>query len=814
MNDLRYALRTFARSPGLVAAAIVCLALGIGANATIFGVVDTLLFRPPAHVKDPGQVVRLYFRTHSPTFGTFTSSVRSYSLYKLIRDSAHAFSEVAALAGTRATSLGRGPEAREAQVDLVSGSFFSLLGVKPALGRFYGVDEDRLGGAQVVVLSDAFWRREFGGDAGVLGRALRLGQNLYTVIGVAPKGFTGVNLEVVDVWAPLAVATPDVMGGASWLNHQSFFVAILGRLRPGATAAQATREATAAFRVDAAQVPDWHLDPDDTALLGPVQQARGPEMSRDAKVSTWLAAVSAIVLLIACANVANLLLARAMQRQREIAVRLAIGAGRRRLARQLLTESALLGLAGGTGALLVTLWVGPVIRAFLLPKVPGLSPALDGRVLCFTVAVALLTGLLAGVAPAWQLGRADLTPALKAGAGEGSFRRSRVRTGLLVGQVALTVVLTVGAGLFARSLRAVRGLDLGFDPEHVILATVDLGSAGYRPTEMNALYIQMLERLQALPGVEHAAATVGNPFGWSMGMSVSVPGRDSIPTLKSGGPYYQAVTPDYFAAMGTPVLGRAFSAADRGALVAIVNQTMARLLWPGESPLGKCIRLGDDKRCRDVVGVVPDARRHQVVEDATMLLYIPFVDGGTNAFANNVVPALVARTRGRPEDMVASVHSSMQGTAANLPFARVTPLADLVAPSVRPWRLGTMMFGLFAGLALILAAVGLYGVLSYTVGQRSHEIGIRVALGARRSNVLGLMVGQGVRIAVVGAGIGGVAALVGGRILSSLLYGVSPRDPLVLLGAALILIAVAAVASYLPARRAAKVDPTVALRYE
>src|SRR5438477_528837 len=305
MNDLRYALRTFARSPGLVAAAIVCLALGIGANATIFGVVDTLLFRPPAHVKDPGQVVRLYFRTHSPTFGTFTSSVRSYALYKLIRDSAHAFSEVAALAGTRATSLGRGPEAREAQVDLVSGSFFSLLGVKPALGRFYGVDEDRLGGAQVVVLSDAFWRREFGGDAGVLGRALRLGQNLYTVIGVAPKGFTGVNLEVVDVWAPLAVATPDVMGGASWLNHQSFFVAILGRLRPGATAAQATREATAAFRVDAAQVPDWHLDPDDTALLGPVQQARGPEMSRDAKVSTWPAAVSAIVLLIACAGVAT-----------------------------------------------------------------------------------------------------------------------------------------------------------------------------------------------------------------------------------------------------------------------------------------------------------------------------------------------------------------------------------------------------------------------------------------------------------------------------------------------------------------------------
>ena len=812
MNDLRYALRTLARRPGLVAAAIVCLALGIGANATIFGVVDTLLFRPPPHVKDAGQVVRLYFRTRSPGFGTFTSSVSSYPLYTLIRDSAHAFSEVAAFAGTRATGVGRGPDAHEAQLDLVSGSFFSLLGVKPALGRFYGVDEDRLGGPRVVVLSHAFWKRQFGGDPGVLGREFRLGQNVYTVIGVAPEGFTGVNLEGVDLWAPLAVATADVMGGTSWLNRQSFFVRILGRLRSGATAAQATHEATAAFRVDAAQVRYRHLDPDDTALLGPVQQARGPEMSQDVKVSTWLAAVSAIVLLIACANVANLLLARAMQRQREIAVRLALGAGRRRLARQLFTESALLGLAGGAGALLLTVWAGPVIRAFLLPKMPGLSPALDGRVLYFTAAVALLTGLVAGVAPAWQVGHADLTPALKAGAGEGPFRRSRVRTGLLVGQVALTVVLIVGAGLFARSLRNVRGLNLGFDPEHVILATVDLASAGYRPAEMNALYLQMLERVQALPGVEYAAATAGSPFGWSMGMSVSVPGRDSIPTLKTGGPYYQAVTPGYFAAMGTPVRGRAFTAADRRALVTVVNQTLARLVWPGESPLGKCIRLGGDKRCWEVVGVVPDARRFQVVEDASMLVYIPFVGDEKNA--SNVVPALMVRTRGRPEDMVASVRNAMQGTAADLPVARVTPLADLVAPSIRPWRLGTTMFGLFAGLALVLAAVGLYGVLSYTVAQRTQEIGIRVAMGAQRGAVLGLTVGQGVRIAALGAAIGALAALAGGRVLSSLLYGVSPQDPLVLLGAATTMLAVAAIASYLPARRATKVDPMVALRYE
>jgi predicted permease len=814
MTDLRYALRTFSRSPGLTVAAVVCLALGIGANATIFGVVDTLLFRPPAHVKDPGQVVRLYFRTHAPPFATFTSSVRSYPLYTLIRDSARAFSEVAVFAGARPASLGRGPEARAAHVDLVSGSFFSLLGVTPALGRFFSANEDRLGGPQVVVLSYAFWKRAFGGDDAVLGRELRLGQNVYTVIGVAQEGFTGVNLEGVDLWAPVAVATPDVMGGSSWLNRGSFFLHIIGRLRAGATSAQATREATAAFRADAAQVPYWHLDPDDSALLGPVQQARGPEVSRDAKVSTWLAAVSAIVLLIACANVANLLLARAIQRQRDTAVRIAMGAGRARLARQLLSESVLLGLAGGVAALLVALWTGPLIGAFLVPSIATLAPLVDGRVLTFTGGVALLTGILVGVAPAVQAGGAGLTSALKAGAGEGRFQRSRLRSSLLAGQIALTVVLIVGAGLFAQSLRNVRSLDLGFDPERVILGTIDLRSAGYTTPEINALYLRMLERVQTLPGVEYAAATAGSPFGVSMGMSVSVPGRDSIPTLKTGAPFYQAVTPGYFAAMGTPVRGRGFTTADRGALVAIVNQTMARLLWPGENAIGKCIRLGSEKRCRDVVGVVTDARRYQVVEDASMLVYIPFFGNPWSTFGGEALTALVVRTHGRPEDMLASVRAAIQQTAANLPYANVTPLADLVAPSIRPWRLGTTMFGVFAGLALVLAAVGLYGVLSYTVAQRTQEIGIRVAMGAQRGDVLGLTVGQGVRIAALGAGIGAVAALAGGRVLSSLLYGVSPRDPLVLFGAAALLLVVAAVASYLPARRAAKVDPVVALRYE
>jgi len=411
--------------------------------------------------------------------------------------------------------------------------------------------------------------------------------------------------------------------------------------------------------------------------------------------------------------------------------------------------------------------------------------------------------------PALQVGRADLTPALKAGAREGRYRRSRLRSGLLVGQVALTVTLIVGAGLFVRSLRNVEGQDFGFDPAHTLLATTDLRAAGYRPTEINQLNLRMLARIEALPGVEAAAATIGHPFGWATGCSVSVPGRDSIPQLKSGGPYCQRVTPGYFAAMGTPVHGRAFTPADRSASVAIVSETMARLLWAGEAAIGKCFYVGSDKRCAEIVGIVPDARRFNAVEDVAMHFYVPFAPD-----SSQFITALVMRARGRPEDLVAPVRSAMQQTAANLPYAAVTPLADLVAPSIRPWRLGTTMFGVFAGLALVLAAVGLYGVLSYTVAQRSHEIGIRMAMGARRSNVLGLMVGQGVRIAALGAGIGALAALVGGRVLSSLLYGVSSRDPLVLLGAALIPLVVAAAASYVPARRAAKVDPVVALRYE
>jgi putative ABC transport system permease protein len=803
-QDLRYALRSFARSPGLVTAAVVCLALGIGANATIFGVVDTLLFRAPPHVQDPARVTRLYFRRNLPPFGTATSSITGYPLYTSIRDAAHAFNRLAAFTYAQRASLGRGAEARRVDLVLASASFFPLLGVRPTLGRFFTADEDRPGGPAIVVLSFAFWRSAFGGDSAVIGRQLALGRGSYTVIGVAPDRFTGVNLENVDVWAPIAAATPELLGPGS-MNRGSYFLQIIGRVSSGG-AATAVRQATLVFRRD--DVYSGH-DSSAVVVLGPIQYARGPEMSQNAKVSIWLAAVAVIVLLVACANVANLLLARSLQRQREVAIRVALGAGWWRLTRQVLIESLVLASAGGIAALFVTLWAGPLIRAFLLPDTPAFTEPLDARVITFTSAVALLTGIVVGAVPAWQLARRDLTPALKAGAGEGRYQRSRLRSALLVAQVALTVVLIIGAGLFTRSLRNVEGQNFGFDPEHTLLETIDLRATGYSPAQINAFYLQILARLEALPGVEAAAATVAHPLGWVTGCWVSVPGRDSIPRLSTGGPYCQQVTPGYFAAIGTPVRGRAFTSGDRAGSVAIVNETMARVLWPGENAIGKCFVPGDAKFCTEVIGVVADARRFNAVEEPSMMFYVPF-SGNSDQY----ITALVVRTRGEPEEWIGQLRAAILETAPNLPFVQITPLADLLAPSIRPWRLGSTMFAGFALLALVLSAVGLYGVLAYIVTQRTHEMGVRVAMGAQRWDVQGLMVSHGVRVTVVGAALGALGGLVAGRVLSSLLYGVSPRDPLVLFAAVVVPVVVAAVASYLPARRASRVDPVVALRAE
>jgi len=812
LADLRYALRTLARSPGLTLAAVLTLGLGIGANTAMFGVVDRLFFRPPAHVRDPDRVARIYVTTTMPSYGTNTMPIGTYPRYEDFRDHARSFTAVAAYGAGR-FSLGLGPQAERVTGRLVTASFFSLLGVRPELGRFFGADEDSVGrAAHVAVLSWEFWRRRFGADHAVLGKALQLGRNAYTVIGVTPQGFAGIDLDVPDLWVPLTAAASQVMGPGALGPRYFWLSGVIARLRSGVNPVQAAAEATGIYRSRFVQSGDSS----GTVSLGSEHEALGPNVSSDTKLSVWLAATCGLVLLIACANVANLLLARAVQRKREIGVRVALGASRGRLARQLLAESAVLTALGAVAALLITLWLGPVLSYSLLSDA-NTTAGLDTRVLLFATVAAFLTAMLAGLAPVHHAAAVNLSQALKTGEREGTFQRSRVRTGLLVCQIALTLVLLTGAGLFVSSLRHVEGLRLGFDADRLIVASVDLQRLGYKRAAVNGLYEQMRDRVKGVPGVKGASLAIGSPFGWGFAMSLDVPGLDSLPQVRSGGPYLAAVTPDYFRTMGTALRrGRTFAPTDLvgSQRVAVVNETMARLLWRSENPIGKCLKIGDKNRapCTEVIGVVEDARLNQLTDDVVVQYFIPLAQA--DSVMGSPVTALLVRTEGDAEPLVGAVLREIQSTSAELPYPSVDPMPRLFTQQVRPWRLGSLLLSLFAALGLLLAGVGLYGVLSYVVSQRTQEMGIRIALGAGRREIVELVMGQALRITGWGVVLGVAGALAMGRAIASLLYGVTPHDPLVLFLVIVILAAVAAVASYLPARRATRVDPMVALRYE
>jgi predicted permease len=816
LQDIRYALRGFARSPGFTLTVVITLALGIGANATMFGVLDALLLRPPRYVQDPDDVVRVYIRSTSRWSGTFTTTTTSVPTYEALRAGVPGFASTAAFFD-RGLSLGRGAEARAVKVAAVSHTYFPMLGVRPAFGRFFGADEDRPGAQGTAVLGHGFWHARFSGDSAVLGRALPIGRGTYTVTGVAPEGFIGANQREPDIWLPLSASVTDVFFSAeaaatALTSHGSFWIGVVARLTPGADRAATAASATTVYKRNL--VAAGSDDTVATILLGPMQRARGPKMSDNAKVALWVGAVAAVVLLVACANVANLLLARGVRRRREIAVRLGLGATRYRIAVQLLVESLVLGLLGGAAALLVTTWGGSLVRAFLLPDLPATEPILDWRVLLFMAAAALLAGSLAGVAPALHSSRVDLSAALKDAGRSITSGHGRLRAALLAAQVAFTIVLLVGAGLFVRSLRNVQALDLGVDIERVLVATVDLGSVGMARNASNAMHLGLLERARTFPGVVAAAAGVGTPFGWSHGMHLRASGSDSIPHVQDGGPYLNAVTPDYFQTLGLGILrGRGFTDADGpvAGRVAVVGRTFARRVWPDREALGQCLYLGsDDSTCVQVVGVTEDARRGRVIEGEVMQCYVPFAQYWGSAR----IDGLLIRTAAGGRAAAEGVQRALQRAEPNLPYVQVQSLEEIVAPQFRSWRLGATMFTAFGLLALAIAAMGLYGVTAYGVSQRTQEIGVRMALGASGGQVLRMVVWQGVRATLAGAALGAVGAWALGRGLASLLYGVSPGDPLVFASVTLLLIAVALLASYLPARRAAGVDPAVALRSE
>jgi putative ABC transport system permease protein len=813
-QDLAYSARSLRSQPGFSAVVVLVLALGIGANVTMFGVIDRLLLRAPALVTDPEHVVSLAMgRTIDG--GDREQRILSYPIYRDMRSASRAFEHVAAYSPDD-MAFGRGRDARELRGMRVTANYFATLGVRPAVGRFFVPEEDGNPIApRVLVLGYGFWQRQFEGDRSAVGRTLTIGEDEYTIVGVAPEGFTGVESATIDAWVPLT-ANITVQDYESWLrSRQAFWLRVIGRLRPGVTAQQAGAVATSALRAGAVAAGQ---SPREVATIAPSirlvsvlpRQARAN--TPDAKVAVLLAAVSILVLLIACANVANLQLARGIARQREVAVRIALGIDRARLVRQLVSETVLLALAAGVAAILVTIWGGGIFRRVLFTSDMAAASAVDPRLVAYTALAAIAAGIVSGFIAALQASRPAVADALRAGARAGGPARSRTRTALLVIQAALTVVFLVGATLFVRSLQRIQALPLGMEPHRVLVVSARTSGMRITSAETAALYTRLLDAARAAPGVEHAALGIGLPFASSWAEEVSVPGRDSVPLTRDGGPYFNAVTADFFATLGMRILrGRGFADADRGgsARVVVVNQTLADLWWPNEDAIGQCMKVGGDTMpCAQVVGVAENARRQSVIEDPAVQFFVPLEQAPSWTDAR----VLFVRPAGDAKQALESLRRELQTRLPDAPFIEVSRLEELVSPQMRAWRLGATAFGAFGLLAVVVAALGLYSLLAYDVSRRLRELGIRVALGAGRSEIIRMVVGRAVRVAVVGALTGFAIAIAAGPTVSPLLFETSARDPIAFAVAAAILFVVALLAAVVPTRRAARVDPIIALR--
>jgi predicted permease len=810
-QNIGYALRGMRQSPGFTAAVVATLALGIGANATMFGIVDRLLLQVPAHVRDAEQVRRLSLHGHWPSGPAFDFTYLSYPDF-MDWQAAQSFESVAAYSQTE-TTLGRGEGATRVEAGFASGDFFPLLGVQPALGRLTEREDDLPSAAPVAVLGYGFWQREFGGDASVLGRTMDGARQSYTIIGVTPQGFTGLELEAVDVWLPLHARFSELGSDARKWRRTSYWLKIIAHLRRGVSLAAAQSEATNLLRIGRGElIEQGRFDPDVTVGVNPIQTERGPDASGESVVARWLAGVSLVVLLIACANVTNLLLARAARRKKEIAIRLALGISRRRLIGELLTDSMVLAGVGGIVALLIAAWGGELVRMVLLPDVAWATSPVDSRVLAFTAALTLLTGLAAGLVPAIQSSRPSLSNDLKEGMREGRARRSRTRLALLVAQGALSVVLLVGAGLVVRSLQHVESIDLGMVPEGVLVARLELEPSERSDDEVIRIHQRALERLKALPIVEEGSAGDGIPFMSGSIAELFVPGLDSLPASARPGPWVDAVWPDYFLTMGTPITrGRGFTESDgAGAMrVAVVNEAMARGLWGADEPLGKCLQIESrDAPCTYVVGVVANRRYHDIMRPE-WAYFVPLTQNSEFR-----IGALFVRGRGNAQELAPAVQRELMAGDPNIRYAIVRPLQDVIDPKLRHFRLGATMFTVFGTLALVVAALGLFAVLAFDISQRTHEIGVRSALGASRQGIVGMVMRQALGLTAAGLVIGLVVALLASGKLEPVLYEVSPRDPLVFGGVAVTLLLVATAAAIIPASRAARVDPVKALRTE
>ena len=815
-DDITFAARSLARRPALLGIVSVTLGLGIAANAIMFGVVDQLLLRPPAHVADPNDVKRIFYRDMDKGHANI-NPVTTYPVLTALRANVPGFSELAAYGFPETYSYGRGRDAQSVSVQLVSGNYWRLLGVRIAVGRGFIDSDDRVpDGEPVAVVSDDFWRSQLGGDERAIGRPLLLQGKQFTVVGVAPRGFAGIDRQRVDVWLPISAIANESIGTGWYNTTHNWWAQIIGRVGDGVTADVAAEQATAVYRGLVREWKQSFRDSTSSIVLSSVIGTRTPNgMSPEGKVSLWLMGVAGIVLLIACANVANLLIARTLERRREIAVRLALGVNRGRLARLLLTEVALLALVGSTVAVAVAYGASRLLQNVLLPNIVWSESVLDARVFAFTLALTLVCMLLAGLAPAMQGLNTEATEGLKAGSRQIAGGRGRLRHALMLLQAALSVVLLIGAGLFVRSLRNVVTRETGIDRDHVLRVTMPLQRFGFDTAQIEEIYRRGPERVRAIPGVTSVVVTwLTTPMGSASANRFVVPGVKR-PKLALGGPYNAVVTSGFFATVGAPIVrGRDFTPAEEqnpAARVLIVNETLAKAYWPNTDAIGQCAKVGTDSACSAVIGVARDVMQFRLIHDERAIVYAPPRHPGNSG---DLPSAMLVRVANDPTRVIPGVRRELQALSPAMPFVQVKTYSELVKPQLQPWRLGATMFTLFGVVALIMAAVGLYSVMAYWVAQRSHEIGVRMALGARRLDVMRLVARQSSRPVLAGLVLGGVAAFAASRWITDLLYETSPHDPLVYLGAALVLVLAAAVAVVAPTRRSTAVDPATAIRVE
>jgi putative ABC transport system permease protein len=810
LQDLRYGARMLMKKPGFTLIAVITLALGIGANTAIFSLVNTALLRP-LPVEQPKQLVSLNLVLSK---GEQSFPVLSYPNYRDFRDRNKVFSGMLAYRFAPLSLSNKGVNERIWGY-LATGNYFELLGVKPALGRLFTPPDDKAPGAHpIAVLTYDCWQRRFAGDPQVIGKTVIVNGHTFTLIGVAPRGFYGSEISYrPEIWFPMMMQAQIEPGNNNLEDRDSANFFVQGRLKSGVTMPQAESElniiATQLAREFPKENESMTISLSPPGLFGAF--LRGPVMG----FAGVLMAVVGLVLLLACTNLANLLLARATERRKEIAVRLAIGAGRWRLVRQLLTESILVATLGGALGLGLAYWLVDAIMVLKPPIDIPLSTELhiDGRVLLFTLIVSVMTGVLFGLLPALQATKPDLVPALKDEVSLGGYRRSWLRNGLVVLQVSLSLVLLICAGLVLRGLQRAQLLNPGFVPERAFELSFDLGLQGYDGPRSQEFKRRMLERVRALPGVQYAGLSNFVPLSLNINQSVIyVEGQPEQRGVNAPMAMTSNASPGFISALGTHLLeGRDFTEQDGESKqrVAVINETFARRFWPGQSALGK--RFSTERSADpwiEVVGIIQDGKYFSLSEEATPFAY------------RNLLPqdgqylTMAVRTSGEPHGVMAAIRREFQQLDATLPIYNVKTMVEHLALSLFPARVAATLLGAFGLLGLLLAAIGIFGVMSYAVMQRTREIGIRIALGAQAGEIFKLVVGEGLKLTTLGLAIGLATAFAGTRLLSSFLYGVGALDVITFAGVSLLLAMVAMLACYVPARRAMKVDPMVALRYE